>query len=74
MHCLIRSLAQTLCDDLARAEKAKDGKNGTCPTPLRIFRQLFSASHLPVQSPARLRLIVFFVLSVGLFGPPLSLV
>ena len=26
MHCLIRSLAQTLCDDLARAEKAKDGK------------------------------------------------
>ena len=47
---------------------------GTCPTPLRIFRELFSASHLPVQSPARLRLIVFFVLSVGLFGPPWSLV
>ena len=47
---------------------------GTCPTPLRIFRQLFSAFHLPIQSPARLRLIVFFVISVGLFGPPLSLV
>ena len=26
MHCLIRSLAQRLCDDLARAEKAADGK------------------------------------------------
>ena len=26
MLCLIRSLAQILCDDLARAEKAKDGK------------------------------------------------
>ena len=47
---------------------------GACPTPLRIFRQLFSASHLLVQSPARLRLIDFFVISVGPFGPPLSLV
>ena len=25
-HCTIRSMAQTLCYDLARAEKAKDGK------------------------------------------------
>ena len=45
---------------------------GACPTPLRIFRQLFSASHLLVQSPARLRLIGFFVVSVGPFGPPLT--
>ena len=26
MHSLIRSVTQTLCDDLARAEKAEDGK------------------------------------------------
>ena len=29
MLCLIRSLAQILCDDLARAEKATDGKKQT---------------------------------------------
>ena len=30
MHCLIRSLAHTMCDDLARATEALDGKKKSC--------------------------------------------
>ena len=37
MHGLIRSLAQTLCDDLVRAEKAKNGKkNGRQPQKMVV--------------------------------------
>ena len=46
--CTIRSMAQTLCYDLARAEKAKDGKKSMATSivalKLIIARLLFQVS------------------------------
>ena len=36
-HCTIRSMAQTLCYDLARAKKAKDGKKKRPSLPTRCW-------------------------------------
>ena len=51
-------MAQTLCYDLARAEKAKDGKNSLCPcantnTFLRSRRGLAQASSGLAQASPR---------------------
>ena len=57
MQCLIRSVAQTLCDDLAGAEKAEDGKRilymdeigdvSKAPGDLRLCRPRFATDGLP---------------------------
>ena len=36
LYCIIRTMAQTLCYDLARAEKAKDGKKSSFPSIIRF--------------------------------------
>ena len=53
MHCVIRSSAERLCDDLARAEEAKDGKKEekkTCGDSRNLTISLSSVGAAPTAT------------------------
>ena len=49
--CVIRSSAQTLCDDLARAEEGKDGKKRIKPTAFQLLVLRQNAAACEQQQP-----------------------